>query len=51
MENKRTFPPLYVQTGDISKDRLGFIHILQRLKVKKKKKKTDLILRELNKLN
>ena len=31
---KRIFPPLYVQTGDISKDRLAFIHILERLKVK-----------------
>ena len=34
--DKRIFPPLYVQTGDISKDRLAFIHILERLKVKKK---------------
>jgi hypothetical protein len=32
--DKRVFPPLYVQTGDISKDRLQFIHILERLKVK-----------------
>ena len=32
--DKRVFPPLYVQTGDISKDRLAFIHILERLKVK-----------------
>ena len=30
----RIFPPLYVQTGDISKDRLAFIHVLERLKVK-----------------
>ena len=35
--DKRVFPPLYVPTGDISKDRLAFIHILERLKVKKKK--------------
>ena len=34
--DKRVFPPLYVQTGDISKDRLAFIHILERLKVKSK---------------
>lgn len=32
--DKRIFPPLYVQTGDISKDRLAFIHILERLKVR-----------------
>jgi hypothetical protein len=32
--SKRVFPPLYVQTGDISRDRLAFIHILERLKVK-----------------
>ena len=32
--DKRVFPPLYVQTGDVSKDRLAFIHILERLKVK-----------------
>ena len=31
---KRIFPPLHVQTGDISRDRLAFIHILERLKVK-----------------
>ena len=31
---KRIFPPLYVQTGDVSKDRLAFIHVLERLKVK-----------------
>ena len=31
--DKRVFPPLYVQTGDTSKDRLAFIHILERLKV------------------
>ena len=31
--DKRVFSPLYVPTGDISKDRLAFIHILERLKV------------------
>jgi len=33
---KRIFPPLYVKTGDISKDRLAFIHILERLKTQKR---------------
>ena len=31
--NKRVFPPLYVTTGNVSRDRLAFIHILERLKV------------------
>ncbi len=32
----RTFPPLYVPTGEAAKDRLAFIHILERLKVHSK---------------
>ena len=32
-EGKRIFPLLYVQTGDVSKDKLAFIHILEKLKV------------------
>ncbi|PPQ85248.1 hypothetical protein CVT25_010021 [Psilocybe cyanescens] len=30
---KRVFPPLYTPTGDSLKDKLAFIHILERLKV------------------
>jgi hypothetical protein len=30
---KRVFPPLYRSTGDVSVDRLAFVHILERLKV------------------
>ncbi|OCH96353.1 HD domain-containing protein [Obba rivulosa] len=33
---KRTFPPLYVPTGDASADRLAFFHILERLKTQKR---------------
>ncbi|KAF8903425.1 HD domain-containing protein [Gymnopilus junonius] len=33
---KRVFPPLYKATGDASKDRLAFIHILERLKTQKR---------------
>ncbi|KAF8159907.1 HD domain-containing protein [Crassisporium funariophilum] len=33
---KRTFPPLYVQSGDKSKDRLAFIHVIERLKTQKR---------------
>ncbi|KAI0077751.1 HD domain-containing protein [Panus rudis PR-1116 ss-1] len=33
---KRTFPPLYVPTGDISLDRLAFFHVLERLKTQKR---------------
>ncbi|KAF8799246.1 hypothetical protein BYT27DRAFT_7228036 [Phlegmacium glaucopus] len=36
IENKRIFPPLYVPNGDVSKDRLAFIHILERLKTQKR---------------
>lgn len=32
----RIFPSLYVPTGDTAKDRLAFIHILERLKVRNK---------------
>ncbi|KAF9054038.1 HD domain-containing protein [Panaeolus papilionaceus] len=32
----RPFPPLYVSTGEASKDRLAFIHILERLKTQKR---------------
>jgi len=35
-EKKRTFPPLYIGTGDQSIDRLAFIHILERLKTQKR---------------
>ena len=42
---KRIFP-LYVQTGDISKDRLAFIHISERLKMK-----TILILRLIQRID
>ena len=31
--SERTFPPLYSPTGNESKDRLAFFHILERLKV------------------
>lgn len=34
LSSKRVFPPLYVATGDPSKDKLAFIHILERLKVR-----------------
>lgn len=34
LSSKRVFPPLYVATGDASKDKLAFIHILERLKVR-----------------
>ena len=34
LSSKRVFPPLYVATGDSSKDKLAFIHILERLKVR-----------------
>lgn len=30
--SQRVFPPLYKPTGDTAKDRLAFIHILERLK-------------------
>lgn len=33
-ERKRSFPPLYIGTSDHSIDRLAFIHILERLKVR-----------------
>ncbi|KAG1776578.1 HD domain-containing protein [Suillus placidus] len=33
---KRVFPPLYVQTGDASIDRLAFFHVLERLKTQKR---------------
>ncbi|OSD05342.1 HD domain-containing protein [Trametes coccinea BRFM310] len=32
----RTFPPLYVSSGDVSADRLAFFHILERLKTQKR---------------
>jgi hypothetical protein len=32
--SKRVFTPLYVATGDMSKDKLAFIHTLERLKVR-----------------
>ncbi|KAF8966259.1 HD domain-containing protein [Flammula alnicola] len=32
----RVFPPLYVATGDASKDKLAFIHVLERLKTQKR---------------
>ncbi|KAF5316330.1 hypothetical protein D9619_006498 [Psilocybe cf. subviscida] len=32
----RTYPPLYVPTGDSGKDKLAFIHILERLKTQKR---------------
>lgn len=35
-ESIRTFPPQYVPTGETPKDRLAFIHILERLKVRAK---------------
>jgi hypothetical protein len=34
LSSKRVFPPLYIATGDPSKDKLAFIHILERLKVR-----------------
>ncbi|KAF9054009.1 hypothetical protein BJ165DRAFT_680170 [Panaeolus papilionaceus] len=35
-DSGRPFPPLYVSTGEASKDRLAFIHILERLKTQKR---------------
>jgi hypothetical protein len=32
-ESRRVFPPLYFATGNASRDRLAFIHVLERLKV------------------
>ena len=32
--SKRAFPPLYKSAGDASVDRLAFVHILERLKVR-----------------
>ncbi|KAF8735716.1 hypothetical protein AX14_001581 [Amanita brunnescens Koide BX004] len=34
--SERTFPPLYSPTGNESKDRLAFFHILERLKTQKR---------------
>jgi len=34
LSSKRVFPPLYIATGDPCKDKLAFIHILERLKVR-----------------
>lgn len=36
LSSKRVFPPLYVATGDSSRDKLAFIHILERLKTQKR---------------
>ncbi|KIM44756.1 hypothetical protein M413DRAFT_67581 [Hebeloma cylindrosporum] len=36
LSSKRIFPPLYVATGDSSRDKLAFIHILERLKTQKR---------------
>ncbi|KAG2011278.1 HD domain-containing protein [Coprinopsis cinerea AmutBmut pab1-1] len=33
---KRTFPPLYKSVGDEDKDKLAFIHVLERLKTQKR---------------
>ncbi|KIK81526.1 hypothetical protein PAXRUDRAFT_155946 [Paxillus rubicundulus Ve08.2h10] len=33
---KRTFPPLYKQTGNVETDRLAFFHVLERLKTQKR---------------
>uniref|UniRef100_A0A8H8CHS1 Uncharacterized protein n=1 Tax=Psilocybe cubensis TaxID=181762 RepID=A0A8H8CHS1_PSICU len=33
---KRVFPPLYTPTGDALKDKLAFIHLLERLKTQKR---------------
>ena len=30
---RRSFPPLYVSSGDVAQDKLAFFHILERLKV------------------
>ncbi|KAF4610854.1 hypothetical protein D9613_006634 [Agrocybe pediades] len=35
-QTKRVFPPLYVPTGDTAKDKLAFIHVLERLKTQKR---------------
>ncbi|KAF8141937.1 HD domain-containing protein [Boletus edulis] len=33
---KRSFPPLYVPSGDLNTDRLAFFHVLERLKTQKR---------------
>ncbi|KAF9482526.1 HD domain-containing protein [Pholiota conissans] len=33
---RRVFPPLYATAGDAAKDRLAFIHVLERLKTQKR---------------
>ncbi|TBU30614.1 HD domain-containing protein [Dichomitus squalens] len=33
---KRSFPPLYVSSGDVAQDKLAFFHILERLKTQKR---------------
>ncbi|KAF8449344.1 HD domain-containing protein [Boletus edulis BED1] len=33
---KRSFPPLYVPSGDLDTDRLAFFHVLERLKTQKR---------------
>ncbi|KAF8993796.1 HD domain-containing protein [Cyathus striatus] len=35
-EFKRTFPPLYNSSGNVSNDRLAFVHIIERLKTQKR---------------
>ncbi|KAH6916327.1 HD domain-containing protein [Coprinopsis sp. MPI-PUGE-AT-0042] len=34
--SKRTFPPLYKSTGNPARDKLAFIHVLERLKTQKR---------------
>ncbi|KAI0793865.1 HD domain-containing protein [Fomes fomentarius] len=36
MSEQRIFPPLYVSSGDVAKDRLAFFHVLERLKTQKR---------------
>ncbi|KIY70127.1 HD domain-containing protein [Cylindrobasidium torrendii FP15055 ss-10] len=36
MATKRTFPPLYVSSGDKATDQLAFFHILEKLKTQKR---------------